>query len=252
MDRTGRAPGGPGKPVRGLVVVVNYDQEQEIAQFLDRFIPHNPGLDVVLVDDGSRDRSPAIAESYGLKVLRHESNLGVGSAIRTGITYARERGGFGYVVIMSSNGKMHPEEMSRVIGPILDGEADYVQGSRFLNGGRSLSLSVFRSLAIGAYSLLASTILRRRFTDITCGFRAYRLDIFDHPGVNLDQGWLDRYEAELYIHYYACRLGLRIREVPVTIDYSHLSHGRKSKMQAFTGWWSLARPFLLLAFGLRR
>ena len=238
--------------MRGLVVLVNYEQEQEIGPFLDRFNVHNPGLDVVLVDDGSRDRSADIAESYGLKVLRHERNRGVGSAIRTGITYARQCGRFGYVVIMSSNGKMHPEELPQVIGPILEGQADYVQGSRFLDGGRSLSLSAFRSLAIPIYSVLASTILRRRFTDITCGFRAYRLEIFDHPRVNLDQDWLDRYEAELYIHYYACRLGFRITEVPVTIDYSHLLHGRKSKMQAFTGWWSLARPFLLLASGLRQ
>ena len=111
---------------------------------------------------------------------------------------------------------------------------------------------MFRSAAIPAYSLLASALLGRRFTDITCGFRAYRLWILRHPEVNLQQDWLDRYEAELYIHYYVCRLDARIVEVPVTIDYSHLSAGRKSKMKPVSGWWSLLRPILLLRAGLRR
>ena len=56
------------------------------------------------------------------------------------------------------------------------------------------------------------------------------------------KGDQDKYEAELYIHYYACRLGLRVIEVPVTIDYSRLAADRKSKMRPFSGWWSLARP----------
>ncbi|MGN6391442.1 MAG: hypothetical protein ACTHM9_04205, partial [Gemmatimonadales bacterium] len=97
-----------------------------------------------------------------------------------------------------------------------------------------------------------SVVLGRRFTDITCGFRAYRLWIVRDPRVNLRQSWLNRYELELYIHYYACRLGARIVEVPVTIDYSHLAPGRKSKMRPLVSWWSILRPFLLLGTGLKR
>ena len=236
----------------GLLIVVNYEQELEIGRFLDDLSRVDHGLDIVIVDDGSRDRSPAIATERGYAVLRHATNRGVGAAIRTGIAHALAKGGHEFVVIMSSNGKMRPAEISTVIAPILEDRADYVQGSRFSTGGRALALSMFRSAAIPAYSLFASALLGRRFTDITCGFRAYRLWIVRHPAVNLQQDWLDRYEAELYIHYYACRLGARIVEVPVTIDYSHLSAGRKSKMKPVSGWWSLLRPILLLRAGLRR
>lgn len=239
-------------PLAGLIIVVNYEQELEIARFLASLQSANPGLDVLVVDDGSKDRSPEIAEKFGFHVLRHEVNRGVGAAIRTGIQYARRSGAYSYVLIMSSNGKMHADEIPRVIGPVVEGRADYVQGSRFHRGGRSLSLSPFRSGAIPLFSLFASAILRRRFTDITCGYRAYRLSLFDDPRVDIEQAWLDRYELELYVHYYACRLAARVVEVPVTIDYSHLSAGRKSKMRAFVGWWSMTRPFLLLATGLRR
>lgn len=232
--------------------MVNYEQEVEIERFLQTLEKTNSNLDVIVVDDGSTDTSPAIAERLGFRVIRHAANRGVGAAIRTGISYARNEGRYDFVLIMSSNGKMRCDEIPIVVAPILDDGADYVQGSRFLKGGRALSLSGFRSAAIPAYSLLASAILNRRFTDITCGFRSYRLSLFDHPQVNLDQAWLDRYEAELYIHYYACRLGLRIVEVPVTIDYSHLAANRKSKMRPITGWWSLFRPLLLLALRLKR
>ena len=238
--------------MRGLLIVVNYEQEQEIARFLQRLSTANPGLDVVVVDDGSSDGSPAIAAACGYTVLRHERNRGVGAAIRTGIQHARRAGRYDYVLIMSSNGKMYPEEIPGVIAPVVNDRADYVQGSRFLPGGRSPALSGFRRGAIPLFSRFASIFLGRRFSDITCGFRAYRLALFDAPRVKLEQAWLDRYELELYIHYFACKLGLRIVEVPVTIDYSHLAAGRKTKMPPLVGWWSMIRPFVLLATGLRR
>ncbi len=238
--------------MNGLLIVVNYDQELEIGRFLKDLRRTNHCLDVLVIDDGSKDRSPQIAEELGYTVIRHGRNQGVGAAIRTGLRHAVSQAKYEFVLIMSSNGKMNPGEMHTVIAPIVEGQADYVQGTRFALRGRSLALPMYRALAIPAYSLMASVILRRRFTDITCGFRAYRLWIVRHPRVVLEQSWLDRYETELYIHYYACRLGARMVEVPVTIDYSHLKSDRKSKIRPFTGWWSLLRPFLLLASGLRR
>lgn len=237
--------------MKGLLVVVNYDQELEIARFLSHLKNNTNGLEVVVVDDGSTDRSPEIADELGYRLIRHRANLGVGAAIRTGIGFARSSGRFDFVVIMSSNGKMRVEDLQSVIAPINDGTADYVQGSRFMKGGSVLQLSTFRRAAIPLYSVLSSVMLRRSFTDITCGFRAYRLFLFDDDRVDLDQQWLDQYEAELYIHYHACRAGLRMVEVPVTIDYSHLEPGRASKIRAGAGWWSLFRPFFLLTLGLK-
>lgn len=241
----------------GLIIVVNYNQEVEIGRFLTELDAElgrgQLGLDVVVVDDGSSDRSADIAEERGYKVLRHGSNRGVGAGLRTGILHAKAQGRYDYVVVMSSNGKMRPSELPRVIEPIVAGRADYVQGSRFLKGGRSLNLTGFRKSAIPAFTLFANAMLRRRFTDITCGFRAYRLALFDDPAVQLEQPWLDRYEMEYYIHYHACRSsrGVRIEEVPVTIDYSHLSEGRKSKIVPLVGWWSMTRPFVYLVTGIK-
>jgi dolichol-phosphate mannosyltransferase len=238
--------------MKGLLVVVNFDQEKEIGGFLEELQDHANELDVVVVDDGSTDRSPEIAEELGYHLLRHSTNCGVGAAIRTGINYARASKRFDFVVIMSSNGKMRADDIPAVIAPIVSGTADYVQGSRFMAGGRVLRLSAFRRAAIPLYSAISSLLLRKSFSDITCGFRAYRLSLFENAALNLDQTWLDQYEAELYIHYYACRSGLRMQEVPVTIDYSHLAPGRESKMKAGAGWWSIFRPFFMLTLGIKR
>ena len=178
--------------------------------------------------------------------------MGIGAAIRTGLNKGIAEG-YEFAVIMSSNGKMRVTDLPAVIAPLTSGRADYAQGSRFLREGTSIDLSRFRRLMIPVFTLLANSVLGRTFSDMTCGFRAYRLDLFrKHAEVNLEQEWLNRYELEFYIHFWACRLQQRIEEVPVTIDYSHLEKGRKSKIVPIIGWWSMARPFVFLTLRIKR
>jgi len=233
-----------------LTIVVNFNQAYEIQAALTGLLEHVVAENIVVIDDGSTDGSAEVAEQMGLPTVRHETNRGIGAAIRTGIFYAKENG-FHAVVIFSSNGKMSPTQMRRVCGPVLAGTADYVQGSRFAKHGESLRLPVLRWFLIHAFSFFATAILRRRFTDITCGYRAYRIDWLFDGDVHLAQHWLDRYEMEYYIHYKACRHNLRIQEVPVSIRYSHLSSDRQSKIKLSRSAWSIIRPLVLLPLGLR-
>lgn len=233
-----------------LVAVVNYNQDQEIGQFLDRLSRNFSVADTVIIDDCSSDRSAEVARSAGYHLLSHSSNQGVGAAIRTGIQYARERG-YTAIAIMSSNGKMRPEELDKIISPVRAGVADYVVGSRFLAGGSSPGLSLFRRVTIPLFSLFAWPLLGRRFSDVTCGFRCYNLKMFDDPRLDIDQPWLNRYEMEFYIHYWGCVLGMRFQEVAVTIPYNHLAPDRVSKIRPLTGWWSIVRPLILLRLGIK-
>jgi dolichol-phosphate mannosyltransferase len=233
-----------------LTIVVNFNQVHEIKSALTGLLEHVAIENIVVVDDGSTDGSAEIAQAMKIPMIRHEANQGIGAAIRSGIFYAKENG-FQAVVIFSSNGKMSPTQMRRVCGPVLAGTADYVQGSRFAKNGESLKLPLLRWILIRLFSLFATAILRRRFTDITCGYRAYRIDWLFEGDVHLGQPWLDRYEMEYYIHYKACRHGLRIQEVPVTIRYSHLSTGRHSKIKLSRSAWSIIRPMVLLPLGLK-
>jgi dolichol-phosphate mannosyltransferase len=244
---------GPLPLEKGLLIVANYNQVKEIGNFLERADRYFPKSQTVVVDDCSTDGSKEVAKRAGFLTLEHEVNQGIGAAIRTGIEFACSKG-YHWVLISSSNGKIRPEDFERVYSPLVLGQADYVTGSRFLTPGNAPGLPLFRRLTIPVFSFLSSLMLGRGFSDITCGFRAYNIDFLKKEnGINLNQVWLNRYEMEYYIHYWACqRPGLRIQEVPVTIDYSHLEKDRKSKIKPIIGWWSMLRPFVYLSLGLRK
>ncbi len=236
---------------RLLVIVVNYNQEYEIGAVLEKLKHFHDPKDVIVVDDGSRDRSPEIARQLGYNVLVHPRNRGVGAAIRSGIHYAL-RFGYSACATLSANGKMRPEDLSRIAEPVLAGRADYVSGARFMKGGGSPGLNSFRRFAIPLLSLLVWPVLGRRFRDVTCGYRCFRTAIFRETPMVIDQEWLNRYELEYYIQIWACRLKLRIEEVPVVIPYDHLKFGRRSKIVPLIGWWHMLRPFIYLTLGIKR
>ncbi len=237
--------------MRGLLVVVNFNQSLEVENFLKKLLSFYPKQDILFVDDGSTDGSREIAEQQGYNIIAHKKNLGVGAAIRTGIFYAHSKS-YDFVVINSSNGKMRPEDLSKILTPILNNQADYCTGSRFVAGGSSPGLPLFRKVAIPVFTLFLNLLLQRRFSDITCGYRAYTLNWMFKSELNLEQEWLNRYEMEYYIHYWACRKKLRIQEVPVSIQYQHLAKGRHSKIRPVLDWWLMIRPILFLVLGVRK
>lgn len=235
---------------RALVIVCNYNNVEELPDFLNEMDRFHPKQDVVVVDDGSTDESGKLAEGKGYKVLWHGQNRGVGAAIRTGLNHARQNKEYDSAVIMAGNGKMKPREIAQVLAPVREGRADLVQGNRYL--GQSVKLTWFRRVAIPLFSFGVSVLLRRWIADASCGFRSLKLEMLQNPKIDLEQEWLDRYDLEYYLLYKACRLDYRIVEAPVTMDYSHLSKGRKSKIIPVVGWWSMIRPFVYLSFGVKK
>ena len=201
-----------------------------------------------VVDDGSTDDGPALAEAAGADVVRLGRNRGVGAAIRAGLDAARDAG-CDVVVVMAASGKDRPEEIPRLLAKLDEGY-DYVQGSRFMTGARSVNLPRIRGLLIHGLTLLFRALTGFRGTDVTNGFRAYRLSMLDDPRIRVHQPWLERYELEYYIHWKAITLRYRICEVPVTKTYPSRRHGY-SKIRPVLDWWHIVRPVLLLAFKLR-
>lgn len=232
-------------------MVVNYNQIHEIENVLSDVLQYKSKYDIIVVDDGSIDGSDEIARKMGFQLIAHETNKGVGAAIRSGIDFGRKNG-FDYIIIMASNGKMKAKDIPVISEKLISGEADYVQGSRFLNKDSSIELTPFRKFAIPVFTSVFKTLLGIKSSDLTCGYRAYLLSILDNEKININQNWLDRYELEYYIHYWVHKLHYRVVEVPVTMDYSHLHKGRKSKIVPILDWWSMSRPFILLSLGLKK
>ena len=230
------------------VVFPLFDEGTAIADVVRR-VPRDALDHVFVVDDGSTDDGPRLAADAGATVLRHERRRGAGAAIRTGLFAARDAG-CAAVVVMAGNGKDDPTEISRVLAPLDEGH-DYVQGSRFLRGGSFRNLPLQRLLLIKAYTFAFRALTGRYLTDVTNGFRAYRVSLLADPRIDLAQDWLDGYELEYYLHYKALTLGYRVVEVPVSKNY--VSGKRSySKMRPLVDWWHAIRPVVYLALRIKR
>ena len=235
-------------PARVAVVVPAYNEAGKIGAVV-RKVPRRWASRVIVVDDASTDASAAEAREAGADaVLVHPRNRGVGAAIRSGLFEAR-RLGLAYAAILSGDDQHEPDELPRVLEPLFAGEADLVQGSRWLPGGATPGIPPDRRWLTRLYPRLFRLVSGYPSTDGTNGFRAFRLALLDDPRLRLDQPWLDRYELEPYLLYQAVRAGYRVREVPVTVRY----HSRgTTKMKVVRDGWRLLRPLVLLRLGLKR
>lgn len=225
------------------------DEERKIAEVVRR-TPRDVVDRLVVIDDGSTDRSAAVAREGGAEILAMGATLGVGAALRSGYAYAR-REGFDVAVVMAGNNKDAPEEIPRLLEPIAAGEAVLVQGSRYLAKGASYGdMPAYRKVATRLHPLLFSAVARHRVTDSTNGFRAVRTSLLDDPRIDLDQAWLDEYDLEPYLYLKTVKLGYPTREVAVTKIYPPKELGQ-TKMKPITGWWSMLRPLVYVGLGLR-
>ena len=240
------------RSIKLLTCVLVYNNGKHVNEIIAKF-PAVRGYDVVFNDDGSTDDTARYLNHCEFQVLRNKSNNGVGSSIKKMAKYALENG-YDVLVIMAGNGKDNPEEITRLLDPIVNEGYDYVQGSRYLPGGQAKNLPLFRRVMVRVHALVFRLLTGFPCTDALNGFRAYSLRIlFDDPRINVWQDWLDRYEYETYLHYKVLTLGYKVKEVPVTKSYTGFEPGAKySHIRPFVDWWSIMRPILLLWLGLRK
>jgi dolichol-phosphate mannosyltransferase len=235
---------------RVVCVAPAWNEGKRIARVV-RAVPADFVETTVVVDDGSSDDTADHAENAGATVIRSERNRGVGAAIRSGIDYAIQHG-YEAVVIVSGGGKTPPEQIPRLLEPILNGAADLAQGSRYLDGGEYLRMPLRRKIGTRGYTFLFSLFCGHRVTDASSGFRAFRVSLFDDKRINLWQDWLDRYELEPYLLFKALKLKHRVVVVPVTIEYPKTDGIAYTKMRAITDWWKILRPVVFLALGVKK
>jgi dolichol-phosphate mannosyltransferase len=237
------------KGLKVVLIAPVLDEEKKISEVVRR-AKAVPFLDEMLVvDDGSKDRSPEVSRELGAQVLPLGRTVGVGAALRAGFRWAQARG-FDVIAVCAGNNKDSPEELPRLLDPIADQGADFVQGSRFLAGGRTGGMPLYRHFATRLHPMLFSLTVGKRVSESTNGFRAFRTKLLDDTRINLDQDWLDEYELEPYLYWKTIRLGYKTAEVPVTKIYPPKAIGY-TKMKPITGWWSMLRPLVLLGLRLR-
>lgn len=235
-------------PRRVAVVVPAYNERGKIGEVV-RKVPRRWVGTVIVVDDASTDGTAEEARAAGAdQVIRHQRNRGVGAGIRTGL-FAAHRSGLEFGAILSGDDQHEPDELDRLLTPLFAGEADLVQGSRWLPGGATPGIPPDRRWMTRLYARLFRLASGFPSTDGTNGLRAFRLALLDDRRIRLDQAWLDRYELEPYLLLQAVRCGYRVREVPVTVRY----HSRgTTKMSGLGDGWRIVRPLVFLRLKLKR
>jgi glycosyltransferase involved in cell wall biosynthesis len=194
---------------RPTIVIPAFNEAASIAALLAELAATLPAYDRVVVDDGSADRTAAIARAAGAHVLRHPFNLGYGAALQTGYKDALARRA-PWVVQMDADGQHLPGEVAALAEPVARGECDVALGSRFLAPSSDYAMGAAKSLGRDLFRAVA----RRaglHVTDPTSGFqalspRALALYVGD---------WFPSDYPDVDVLLAAARAGLRVREVPV-------------------------------------
>lgn len=196
------------------------------AENLDCFLPKMPGsiqghpVGVLIVDDGSVDNTIDVVTKNGYSIASNPFNRGGGAALRLGYDIAMAAG-TQFIVTMDADGQHLPEEIERVIGPLLTDDLDIVIGSRVL--GTREKDNLFRWVGIHLFNSVINLLAGTRITDCSNGFRAFKMDALKKVLLVQDQF----HTAELIID--AAKKGLRIGEVPVTVLRRHSGESKKGK-----------------------
>ena len=196
--------------MRTLAIMPAWNEEAVIGSTLREMIEVNPGVDLLVVDDGSIDATAQIAAAAGATVLKLPYNLGVGGAMRAGYKYAK-RFDYDRTVQIDADGQHDPRDIERVLSGLED--ANISIGARFAEEGDYKAKGPRRwamSLLAGIVSKLAHT----RLTDVTSGFRAGDRVAIEQYCVYYPSEYLGDTIDSLVV---AIRSGLSVTQVPVSM-----------------------------------
>jgi glycosyltransferase involved in cell wall biosynthesis len=192
-----------------VVIIPAYNEEANVAGVIRGVHTHLPAADVVVVDDGSRDRTARVAAGAGARVIRLPYNMGYGAALQTGYKYARENG-YQLLAQIDADGQHDPVFILDMLDLLRRDEADVVIGSRFLveSGYRA---PFAKRLGMVLFGTLASWVTGQHVSDPTSGYQAHCRRAFCYCAGDVYPS--DFADADVLIMLH--RAGFRVREVPV-------------------------------------
>ena len=193
-----------------LVIIPAFNEEANVVGVISDIRGELPEADVLVVNDGSADRTARNALAAGARVLSLPLNCGYGVALQAGFKYAA-REGYEFVAQMDADGQHLARFLPDVLGPVSEGEADLVVGSRFLDGDGHYQPSVARKVGMELFGRIASLIMRQPVTDPTSGYQAMNARVVDLFCTAVYPGDFPDADVLVLLH----RAGFTIREVPV-------------------------------------
>ncbi|PZG01583.1 glycosyltransferase family 2 protein [Micromonospora deserti] len=227
---------------RVLIIIPALNESGSIADVVGEVRGELPGVEVLVVDDGSTDRTAAVAAAAGARVAKLPYNLGVGGAMRLGYRYARDNG-YDVAIQIDADGQHDPRYVPKLVD-LLD-DNDLVIGARFAGEG-DYSVRGPRRWAMVMLSAVLSKVARTKLTDTTSGFRAANRRV-----IEMFAGWYPAEylgdTVETLVH--TARRGYKIRQVPVAMRKRMAGTPSHSPAKAMI---YLGRAFAVLTLALIR
>lgn len=199
--------------LRLLVAMPALNEERTVGEVIAGIPEKIPGIaviDVLVVDDGSTDRTGEIAREAGAKVLRHPAPRGVGAAFHSALGYGIDQGA-DLIVSIDSDGQFNPADIPRLVAPVVAGEADFATASRFADPELVPRMPWLKLWGNRMMSRLVSRLAGATFYDVSCGMRCYSRRAALH--LNL----LGRFTYTQEVFLNLAFKQLRIAEVPLEV-----------------------------------
>ena len=198
-----------------LIALPCFNEAEKIQQVLRSIPTSYEGIDFVrllVVDDGCWDDPARLAHEAGATVIRHKQNKGLGQAFRSAVDFAIDHG-YDIMVNMDGDGQFDSNDIARLIAPILNNEADFVTASRFKNQQKIEHMPPIKKWGNAQMNRLVSALCGQRFSDVSCGFRAYSRETL----LKINFHGRFTYTQESFISFHFNNIAMA--EVPINVTY---------------------------------
>lgn len=196
--------------MKTLIIVPAYNEEKNIYNVVTTIRKTNPLVDVLVINDGSKDNTYFEAKRAGAKVIDLVQNLGIGGAVQSGYIYALNKG-YDIAAQIDGDGQHDPKDLQKLIKEMEENNLDMIIGSRFVED-TAYKPSFFRALGIKYFSKLVSLLCGNNYYDTTSGYR-----LVNKKGIRLFANYYPKDYPEVETIVYACKKGLKVKEVMVSM-----------------------------------
>lgn len=192
------------------IIIPAFNEETHIAKVIESIKRHS-GAEIIIIDDGSKDRTAEVAQKAGAIVIRHPFNIGYGVAIQTGYKYALGKG-YDFLLQMDADGQHLPQHIPDLFALVESKKSDIAVGSRFL-GNSYFPVGVLKLMGIRLFRIIIKITTGQTITDPTSGYRCMNRRVLEK--FTEDSFPVDYPDANIMIFLH--RMGFRIAELPVTM-----------------------------------
>jgi len=215
-----------------MIVIPGYNEQGSIGKVVKSIAPRLEvegrtfTVEVVVVDDGSRDSTAVEAEAAGATVLRHVVNSGAGAATRTGLRYAQlHQQGLAYVVTIDGDGQHSTEDIERMVSYAVTHKSHMIVGNR-LHAANKANIPAHRKFGNWGLNMVSRVLFNIKTKDTQTGLRLFSADTLS----KVSYYTLDRYGFCTEMLWHALRSGIRVDEVPIAVSYSKesMAHGQNA------------------------